>query len=427
MAEIINSKELYNIVRKTLSMMNEEVIRHGEISGYILYKMLQTDNRYNKQDLADYAMIGILHDLGIYKIQDFDDIATFKPVNAWSHSIYGYLFIRELSPLSDLADIVLFHHLYYNRFRFIKSENRNVIEYLNFADKMDAYLFDKQSPIRDTYFQDYRDKSFSAKSQEVFLLAEKKFNVTANILNGSYQEELTELLSKKLFSDTYKRKLLEMLVYLIDFRSEFTVVHTLSTVSFAMEIGRLMRLMPHDMQILRYGSLLHDLGKLSIPLEILEAPRRLTDEEMDIMRTHVEITEAILRGVVGTEILEIAIRHHEKLDGTGYHRGLTGDQLTLPQRIVAVADIISALYDKRSYKDGFDPEKIKSILQQDADAGKLDAAVVACAINNFSTIESNCKKARENTIGTYRRMQKEYDLQIQKFHQLEDITILDHS
>ena len=91
MAEIINGKELYNIVRKTLSMMNEEVIRHGEISGYILYKMLQMDNQYNKQDLVDYTMVGILHDLGIYKIQDFDDIATFKPVNAWSHSIYGYL------------------------------------------------------------------------------------------------------------------------------------------------------------------------------------------------------------------------------------------------------------------------------------------------------------------------------------------------
>lgn len=427
MAEIINSKELYNIVRKTLAMMNEDVIRHGEISGYILYKMLQTDHQYNKQDLVDYTMIGILHDLGIYKIQNFDDISTFKPANAWSHSVYGYLFIRELSPLSEYADIVLFHHLYYNKFRFIKSENRTVIEHLNFADKMDAFLFDKDSPLRATYFQDYRNKSFSAHSQEVFLLAENKFGVTASILDGSYKQELDDLLSKKLFSDTYKRKLLEMLVYLIDFRSEFTVVHTLSTVSFALEIGKRMHLQPYDLQLLRYGALLHDLGKLAIPLDILEAPRRLTDEEMETMRTHVEITEAILRGVVGSDVLEIAIRHHEKLDGSGYHRGLTGDELTLPQRIVGVADIISALYDKRSYKEGFDPERIKSILQQDADAGKLDANVVNCAIRNFEDIEANCKKAREKTIGTYRHMQKEYDMQIQKFENLEKITTLEHS
>lgn len=427
MSEIINSKELYNIVRKTLSMMNEEVIRHGEISGYILYKMLQTDNYHNKQDLVDYTMIGILHDLGIYKIQNFDDIATFKPANAWSHSVYGYLFIRELSPLSEYADIVLFHHLYYNKFRFIKSENRTIIEYLNFADKMDAFLFDKESPLRTTYFHDYRDRSFSAKAQDVFLLAERKFGVTASILDGSYKQELDELLSKKLFSDTYTRKLLEMLVYLIDFRSEVTVVHTLSTVSFALEIGRRMRLTPYDLQLIRYGALLHDLGKLAIPLEILESPRRLTEEEMKIMRTHVEITESILHDVVGSDILEIAIRHHEKLDGSGYHRGLYGDQLTLPQRIVAVADIISALYDKRSYKEGFEPERIKSILQQDANDGKLDADVVGCAIRNFKDIEASCLKARERTIGTYRHMQQEYDEQIQRFENLEQITALEHS
>lgn len=427
MAEIINGKELYNIVRKTLSMMNEEVIRHGEISGYILYKMMQMDNQYNKQDLVDYTMVGILHDLGIYKIQDFDDIATFKPVNAWSHSIYGYLFMRDLSPFSKYADIVLYHHLYYNKSRYINSENSTVIEYLNFADKMDAFLFDKDSPIRATYFQDYRDRSFSSNAQTVFLKAEKKFNITANILNGSYQEELDTLLSKKLFSETYKRQLLEMLIYLIDFRSEVTVVHTLSTVCFATEIGRLMRLSAYDMQILHYGALLHDVGKLSIPLEVLEAPRRLTDEEMAIMRTHVEVTEEILRGVVGEEILEIAIRHHEKLDGTGYHRGLKGEQLTLPQRIVAVADIISALYDKRSYKEGFEADKIKAILQSDADAGKIDPDVVACAIRNFTSIEANCKKARRNTIGTYRKMQMEYDLQIQRFQELENITVLEHS
>lgn len=427
MSEIINGKELYNIVRKTLSMMNEDVIRHGEISGYILYKMLQTDNRYASQDLVDYTMIGILHDLGIYKIQDFHDIATFKPVNAWSHSVYGYLFIRELSPLSDYADIVLYHHLYHNKFQYIKSDNHDVIEYLNFADKMDAYLYDKQSPIRSTYFTEYRNRAFSSAAQETFLRAEKKYGITRNLLDQSYKQELDELLSSKNFSDNYKRKLLEMLVYLIDFRSEFTVVHTLSTVSFAVEIGKLMKLSARDMQLLRYGALLHDLGKLAIPLEILEAPRRLTDEEMDIMRTHVEITESILRGVVGEEILEIAIRHHEKLDGSGYHRGLNGKDLTLPQRIVGVADIISALYDKRSYKDSFDSDRIKSILKSDADAGKIDPVVVDCAISNFETIEANCKVARENTIGTYRRMQKEYNLQIQKFEKLENISVLEHS
>ena len=155
-----------------------------------------------------------------------------------------------------------------------------------------------------------------------------------------------------------------MLVYSIDFRSEHTVVHTMSTVNFAMQLGRLMGLGAKELQSLYYGALLHDLGKVAIPLDILESPGRLEEKDMRVMRAHVRITEMILSGLVDEEVLEIAARHHEKLDGTGYHKGLTEKDLTLPQQIAAVADMLSALYGKRSYKDSFDSGKIRKILQE---------------------------------------------------------------
>lgn len=114
-----------------------------------------------------------------------------------------------------------------------------------------------------------------------------------------------------------------------------------------------------------------------------------------------EITDHVLKGIVDDDIREIAIRHHEKLDGSGYFRGLKGDELTRPQRIVAVADIISALYGKRSYKEAFAPDKIKAIIQADADNNKICPAVVDVAVKNMESIIRNFEKKKEAVLGTY--------------------------
>lgn len=117
--------------------------------------------------------------------------------------------------------------------------------------------------------------------------------------------------------------------------------------------------------------------------------------------------------------MQIAVRHHEKLDGTGYHRGLTGAELTTPQRIVAVADIISALYGKRSYKDQFDAELIKEILTKESEAGKLCPRVVGVAVRNMNYLIRNVEKKKAQTIGEYILIKEQYQEIYQKFKQFE--------
>ena len=228
-----------------------------------------------------------------------------------------------------------------------------------------------------------------------------------------------EIFDRVSLNEKQKRGFLEMLVYAIDFRSQQTVIHTMSTKAFALEIGRLMRVSAMDLQILYYGSLLHDIGKIVIPLSILEAPRRLTDEEMRIMKAHVVITDKILRGIMDDRIVEVAARHHEKLDGTGYPRGLTGEELTPLQRATAVADILSALYGKRSYKDSFPPEKIKAILQSDADNGKICPKIVSIVISNFDAIIQNYEKQRNETMERYMEIVGQYDSIYAKFREFD--------
>lgn len=415
---IIGSSDVYAIIRKSLNMVDDRIMEHGEIVGYILYKMLLNENKCSIRDLPDYTMLGILHDIGIYK-DSAEELASFESKNVWKHSIYGYLFLRYLSPLKEKAEIILYHHLDYNKYSLINSSYMNVVEYLNFADKMDVYLRMDHPHMEENYFSVYRNSKFSGKAQEAFLKTEQKYHILERIQNGSYQEELHNILGKQLFTEKNKRGFLQMLIYTIDFRSEATVLHTLATTTFATELGRLMHVSGTEIYMLYYGALLHDIGKLVIPVEILEAPRRLTDAEMVVMKSHVAITEEILQGAVNQEVLEIAVRHHEKLDGSGYPRGLTGDRLTKLQRIVAVADILSALYQKRSYKDSLDENEIRRILQEDADHNKICPQVVSCALIHYDTIMSNFEKKKDETMGTYISIIKQYEETYERFKKFE--------
>ncbi|MBD5515863.1 MAG: HD domain-containing protein [Lachnospiraceae bacterium] len=417
---VISSKDVNEIIRKTLGIINNKIMNHGEITGYILYKMMEyentyTEQHYTEQELVDYTMLGILHDIGLYKEDNVKNVSDFETKNLWPHSIYGFLFLKYLSPVGDRAEVVLYHHLDYNRHNLIQSRYLHIIEMLSLADKMDTFLHLKDERLEPEYFAKYRDIKFSGAALDLFHKAEERYGITENLVNGKYREELDVLLAKRAFSEQYKRGFLEMLVYTIDFRSEHTVIHTLATVHFAEQLGRLARLSGKDLRDLHYGALLHDLGKIAIPLNILESTGRLNDEEMKIMKAHVRITEMILEGVVDDAVLQIAVRHHEKLDGTGYHKGLKAEDLTLAQQIIAVADILSALYGKRSYKDAFSKEKILEIMNGDADRGKINRNVVTSLERNYDKIIGEFEKEKENTIGLYLKIKEQYAIISERF------------
>ena len=417
---VISSKDVNEIIRKTLGIINNKIMHHGEITGYILYKMMEyentyTDQNYTEQELVDYTMLGILHDIGLYKEDNVKNVSDFETKNLWPHSIYGFLFLKYLSPIGDRAEIVLYHHLDYNRYSMIQSRYLHVTELLNLADKMDTVLHLKEEKLEQDYFSKYRNIKFSGAAMDLFQKAEKCYGITDNLVTGKYREELDVLLAKRAFSEQYKKGFLEMLVYTIDFRSEHTVIHTLATVNFAEQLGRLARVSGKDLRDLHYGALLHDLGKIAIPLHILESTGRLSDDEMKVMKAHVRITEMILEGVVDDAVLQIAVRHHEKLDGTGYHRGLSAADLTLPQQIIAVADILSALYGKRSYKEAFSKEKILDIMNSDADKGKINRNVVTTLEKSYDSIIEVFEKEKENTIGLYLKIKEQYAIMIERF------------
>jgi putative nucleotidyltransferase with HDIG domain len=152
----------------------------------------------------------------------------------------------------------------------------------------------------------------------------------------------------------------------IDAKSPFTYRHSSGVAETAVEIARYLGMGEQSIRELRRAALLHDIGKLSVPNSILEKPGKLTSEEWKIVENHPYYTMEILNRIPGFERLsQDAASHHEKLDGSGYWRGLGADQLSRFARILTVADIFDALHSRRPYRDALPLDKVFEILRQD--------------------------------------------------------------
>lgn len=153
----------------------------------------------------------------------------------------------------------------------------------------------------------------------------------------------------------------------VDAKSPFTYRHSNGVADAAVAIGQALGLEGEDLSQLRQAGLLHDIGKLSVPNTILEKPAKLDDAEWAVVKQHPYYSWEILRRIPGFgELSEIAAAHHERLDGKGYFRGYGAEQLNLPCRILAVADVYDALAAKRPYRDALPLETVLGIMRKDA-------------------------------------------------------------
>jgi HD-GYP domain-containing protein (c-di-GMP phosphodiesterase class II) len=165
----------------------------------------------------------------------------------------------------------------------------------------------------------------------------------------------------------------EAFARVIDAKSPWTFRHSNGVADLSVAIGARLGVQGMALVELRRAALLHDLGKLGVSNLILDKPGKLTDAELAAMRRHPGYTRDIL-GRVGcfSSVVDIAASHHERLDGSGYHRRLDGGRLPLAARIICVADICDALRASRPYRDGLPHERVIEVMRRDAGTG-IDA------------------------------------------------------
>jgi putative nucleotidyltransferase with HDIG domain len=153
----------------------------------------------------------------------------------------------------------------------------------------------------------------------------------------------------------------------IDAKSPWTLGHSERVTNGAIKIAEAMGLPPKELDIMRRGGLLHDIGKIGTPADILDKPGKLTEEELRVMRDHVNIGARILQPIPRlADSMSIVLQHHEWVNGGGYPKGLAGEEITLHARIFAVADCFDALISDRPYRPGMPIKRVMQILQEGA-------------------------------------------------------------
>lgn len=186
-----------------------------------------------------------------------------------------------------------------------------------------------------------------------------------------------ELIQERLA--TSLRATIEAMSRTMEWRDPYTAGHQKRVAEISMAIARKLQWHEERVQALYMAAMVHDIGKMSVPSEILTKPSRLTSIEMQLVQGHVDSGYQILKDIpFPWPIADMVRQHHERLDGSGYPQGLKGDQISPEGRILAVADTIEAMSSHRPYRPGFGLDAAMKEIRAEA-GSKLDASIVDAA------------------------------------------------
>ncbi|MBZ4662275.1 MAG: metal dependent phosphohydrolase [Thermotoga sp.] len=356
---------------------------------------------------------GLIHDLGLilpYEgktlLDEIDDTFVIvrdtpgKPLHL--HSILGSFITDYVEKLKPISPIVLKHHFPAS---YLDKTEENLISNIVFiSDQVSRYtMVNLDVSPRDILIALEDMKSFFF--PEVFEACREVLNMEfvqwqlENILAGY---DVTDLLNDHVRNcpDCDKKDLIQIgkiVSFIVDTKSEFTTSHTWRVAVFSKKMAEKAGRNSEDLFI---AGLYHDIGKISVSYKILEKPAKLSDEEYAIMKKHVYFSYLILLPKKDEDWFFPAVRHHERLDGSGYPFKLKEEEMTLEDKIIQVADVFTALLEERPYRPANTVEKALSMVREEVKKKKLSQEA-------FELLESSLEDFDLSSIEVGREIRKE--------------------
>ena len=412
----VNLVDLATAIAKVVDLMNAAVGQHHMQVAYWAYQLADALGLPDEEKF-DICIAGLLHDIGAFSLQERLDLLEFEDTRPGEHAIAGSLILGQFEPFAAIAELVKFHHLPWKNGSGAFQNGVRVpagSHIIHLADRVAV-----QISLHEPVLAQVRDicASISGRSGEVFvpeqvdaLLAMKQ---RAYIWLDATSDPMETVLKRTVPFSTRElsaRDLVEfskLLCRLIDFKSEFTATHSSGVAAVAVELARVTGFSKNERRLIEIAGYLHDLGKLAIPSEILEKRGQLTDNEQFIMRSHVYHTYQTLEPFeVLRPVNQWGSLHQERLNGTGYPFGLGGDDLPLGARIMAVADVFTALTEDRPYRKGMDTKNTMAVLQSMSDGEELDATLVARVFRHYDRFNTIRESAQQQATGEYSQFQE---------------------
>lgn len=362
--------------------------------------MMGKEAGFRAEELRDFAGCCMLHDNALTEYiheelvsntnisLQLSDIITGGGETSMNHKhcTIGEKNIRLMPFRTDVKNIILFHHENADgsgAFGMKASDTPLKPQILHLADFADmrSCLTDMTSTEFEELREWVRSKSgtlFSEEAVELFMKAVSYDDIVYFQKNGTYDYLQKELSAEFCdYSDEEIHNISEFFAKIVDNKSRFTQCHSRGVAEKAEIMAEYYGFDKEKTIRYYFAGAMHDIGKLVISNKILEKPGKLTENEFAKMKNHAEATYYILSRIKGIpDIVEWAANHHEKLNGKGYPRKLSGAEMSFEDQLMACIDIYQALTEKRPYKDGMSHEKSISIMTDMVNKGELNGKIV---------------------------------------------------
>ena len=375
-------------------------LHHAERVAYIAVQMGRAYGLSN-EDLLYLAAVGVLHDNAFteyFKLEDMlpnylEPELTPEELSkvARPHCEMGERNVRVLPFYEKIKNVVRYHHETANGsgpYGIPSAETPLFAQFLQLSDHLDnkismEYVNDVTYGRILTYLEENVGILFPKEMVDLFKAAfpvPMRGMLSYARIRQLLQGDLPHFLGE--YSAMDVRRLATMIARIIDYKSKFTCTHSLGIAQKSSELGYYLGYDEELCTKLYLAGALHDVGKLTIPTEILEKPDRLTGQEFSVMKTHAIASWNILRTIDGMDdVVEWACLHHEKLNGTGYPFGRTGAELCRNARLIGCTDIYQALCEERPYKEAISHKEAIKTMNNMVSEGLIDGELT-CALDH---------------------------------------------
>lgn len=399
-----------DIICHSFRHLDPRLISHGERVSYILMKMLEETRRYTLQEKHDIFMLGLLHDIGAYKDSEIDAMLSFDTGESMEHSVFGYLLFKAFSPLQQYADVMLYHHhcnaQYYSV--PISSYHRDIAKLIYLADRIDIFCVQNPDEDLNSFLEQYNGNTFYPSDIHWFWKTNEKYHLLENIKSTAFQQEVSDYIQRhsKLMADqTYKY--LMMLIFSVDFRSDYTALHTNYAVQLSKNIARALHLPANSCKTVETAALLHNVGKVSLDNQL--STTEDYDNYLKAMYDSptLEITKDILSGNIDEQILTLIEESFFLLKSW-----TMGDPITVSPtpaaEVVALSYLMSNALSLEMNVSYCHHPRLLAFLRDKYKSCGMDDSILKTLEKSFDKIIENTQRSCSTTYDTYHQMMSEY-------------------
>ncbi len=370
--------------------------KHVAYLAILIGKELELPTR----ELKSLYFVSLLHDIGAEEAYSID---THESGFIVRHCEVGHDIMLELPLKKELAEVIYYHHEHYDGtgpFKKVGDEIPLFSQIICLSNAFDL-RFGKTPfvdfDVMETFLKwiDKTSRFYDPKIVNAF----KKIIQTESVVYDYFNHEFNSIIANKVEIESKELGFESIKIFctviskIVDHRSPFTYRHSMGIADLASRVTTALGFDEVTSQKMYIAALLHDVGKLVVPNEIIEKPDRLDDKEHFEINKHTYCTRWVLKQIKGfEEITEYASNHHEKLNGKGYPQQLKAHQIGELDRVMAICDIYQALTEDRPYRDPMPMEKVWAIINSMVEANELDGVLVE-KIKAFLTEENNSKLA----------------------------------